>query len=279
MNIRLCGTALLLALGLSACGAKIVKNAPPPPTDRVVAEAASPQLQAQLTWVLVSEGPGSWAEEAVWDEYLVRVRNVSSQPLEITGVEAEDSLGAVATTMATRGELVKASRQTARRYKDQGVSVYAGMGGARMGALGLGSTVAGAAYASTLSVGFLGGASSSSLALGTAAGLMVAGPVLGTMGVVRAVRARKMDKRIQARRTPLPITLAPGEERMLDLFFPITPAPTRIAIAYRQDGADEVLAIDTREALAGLHLPPTASVAEQPAAAASTPPAAPVANP
>jgi len=280
MNIRLHGAVLLMALALSACGAKIVKNAPPPPTDRVVAEASSPHLQAQLTWVLVSESPGSWAEEAVWDEYLVRVRNISSLPVEISGVVVEDSSGQVAMTMDTRSALIKASKQTAKRYKEQGVAVYTGLGGAGMTALGMGSTVAGLAYGSTLSLGIMGGASSSSAALGTAAGLMVTGPVLGTVGVVRAVRAHKMDKRIRARHTPLPVTLAPGEEKMLDLFYPIMPSPNTVAITYRQGGAENRIEIDTRQALLGLHLPPAEPAGDQAKATASAaqPPAKPADN-
>ena len=269
MNFRLHGAVLLMALAVSACGAKIVKNAPPPPADRIVAEASSPHMQAQLTWVLVSEGPGSWAEEAVWDEYLFRVRNTSSVPVEIGSVVVEDSSGQEAVAMDSRSALIKGSKQTAKRYKEQGVSIYTGMGGAGMTALGVGSTAAGVAYGSTLSLGIMGGASSSSAALGTAFGLMVTGPVLGTIGVVRVARAHKMNKRIQARHTALPVTLAPGEERMLDVFFPITPAPNRVSITYRQDGVAQRLDIDTRQALAGLHLPPLEPVASDQGAGAA----------
>ena len=269
MKIRLHATVLSMALALSACGAKIVKDAPPPPVDQVLAEAASPHLQAQLAWVLVSEGPGAWAEEAVWDEYLVRVRNTSTAPVDIAAVMLEDSLGHGVGTLDSRGDLIRASKQTARRYKAQGLAVHAGMGGAGMGALGVATTAAGVAYAGTLSLGLWGGVASSSAALSAAAGLLVGGPVIGTVGIVRAVRARKMDNRIQARRTPLPVTLAPGEERVLDLFFPITPAPGKVSIVYRQAGAEHHAEIDTRQALAGLHLPAPAANAVAPAPSAA----------
>lgn len=262
---RVPAVALFMAFALSACGAKIVKDAPPPPTDRVLTEAASPQANAQLTWVLVSESPGSWAEEAVWDEYLVRVRNTGAAPITITGAVLEDSSGTPATPLASRKELVKGSKQMARRYKDQGMTVYTGLGGAGMGTLGVASTAGGVAYASTLSLGIMGGASSSSLAIGSALGLVVTGPVLGTIGIVRASRARRMDKRIRARATPLPVTVAPGEAVMLDLFFPISPAPNALTIGYRAGDAEERVVIDTRQALAGLHLPvPEGAVAAVP---------------
>lgn len=278
--------ALFMAFALSACGAKIVKNAPPPPTDRVLAEAASPQANAQLTWVLVSESPGSWAEEAVWDEYLVRVRNTGTAPITITGAVLEDSSGTPATPLDSRKELVKGSKQMARRYRDQDVTVYTGLGGAGMGTLGLASTASGTAYLSTLSMGLFGGASSSSLAFGTAFGLMATGPVLGTIGIVRASRARRMDKRIKTRATPLPVIVAPGEAVMLDLFFPISPAPNALTIGYRAGDVEERVVIDTRQALAGLHLPlPEGAVAAVPvrattqtAATAAAMPVAPAAS-
>lgn len=265
MGLRLL-CAVMLALGLSACGAKIVKHAPPPPLDQTLAESTSPQLTAKLVWITVSEGKGAWVEEAAWDEYFVRVHNTSAVPLEITGVEVEDSRGTVVGAMGTRSELIKGSRATAKRYKDAGVKIYTGLGGGTLTALGAGSGAAGVAYASTLSLGFLGGGSSSA-ALGTAAGLMVAAPVLGTMGVVRAVRARKVDRQIRQRSTDLPLTLAAGSEATLDLFYPIAPAPNAVTIAYRDGTAENRLQIDTRQPLAGLHLPPTARAASQVAAA------------
>lgn len=256
MSIRLHATVLLMALLLSACGAKIVKDAPPPPMDRVIAEAASPHARAQVAWVLVSEGPGSWAEEAVWDEYLIRVRNTSAAPLEVVGAVVQDSSGHDAAPLASRKELIQASKATARRYKEQGVSVYAGLGGASMVKLGAGSVAAGIAYPSLVA--------GSWTTVGVTLGLVVTGPVLGTIGFVRASRARKMDKRIHARQTPLPLTIPPGEEVVLDLFFPIMPAPNSVTIGYRQDGVENAVAIDTRQALAGLHLPPPDAAKEAP---------------
>lgn len=274
MRIRLLCT-VMLALGLSACGAKIVKHAPPPPLDRTLAESSSPQLSANLAWITVSEGPGAWVEEAAWDEYFVRVRNTAAVPLTITGVEVEDSRGTVTGAMDTRPDLIKGSRETAKRYKDAGMKVYTGLGGGTLSSLGAASGVAGVAYGSTLSgVGLFGTAGSSSAALGTAAGLMIAAPVLGTMGVVRAVRARKVDRQIRQRSTDLPLTLAPGSEATLDLFYPVAPAPRSVTIAYSDGTTPQRLQIDTHEALAGLHLPPTASAPSQVAATTSPAPAA-----
>src|SRR5687768_5903373 len=123
LRLHVPAAALFMALALSACGAKIVKDAPPPPTDRVLAEAASPQANVQLTWVLVSEGPGSWAEEAVWDEYLVRVRNTGTAPISVTGAVLEDSSGMPATPLDSRKALIQASKHVAQRYKDRGVPI------------------------------------------------------------------------------------------------------------------------------------------------------------
>ncbi len=147
MKVRaLC--AVLTAVGLCACGStKVVKHAPPPPVDQTMAQSSSPHLAAKLEWVIVPGGPGAWVTNAGWDEYLIRVRNTSTAPVRIDGVEVEDSSGQSATPLDSRAALIKASRKTARRYRDEGVKVQAGMGrAAPLAAGGVGSTTAGLVY-------------------------------------------------------------------------------------------------------------------------------------
>ncbi|HJW46279.1 MAG TPA: hypothetical protein VJ484_07285 [Lysobacter sp.] len=242
-----------------------------------MAQSSSPHLAAKLEWVIVPGGPGAWVTNAGWDEYLIRVRNTSTAPVRIDGVEVEDSSGQSATPLDSRAALIKASRKTARRYRDEGVKVQAGMGGAALTAWGIGSTTAGLAYSSTLTLGIMGGGSSSA-AWGVAAGMVVVGPVLGTMAIVRAARNHKVEKQIQVRRTMLPVTVAPGEEVLLDVFVPIAPSPKAVRIAYHDGEAEGRVEIDTRQVLAGLHLPPPAN-AQAPAAPETAMPAGQGANP
>jgi hypothetical protein len=114
--------------------------------------------------------------------------------------------------------------------------------------------------------------------MGTAAGLLVVAPVLGTVAIARAVRNHRVEKQIQARRTMLPVTIAPGEDVLMDVFVPIAPSPQAVRIAYHDGEAEGRLEIDTRQALAGLHLPPAAT-AKAPAAPEAAMPAGQGANP
>ena len=139
----------LHALGLPACGGgtRLIKNAPPPPQQiAALATASDVALAAQLQWVTVRDGPGTWARNADWDEYLIAVRNVSAAPIQVTGIVLFDSMDQANASSASRAGLVDASRKNARRYKDSGLKVAAGRG------RGL-ALVAGGAGATTLGMG------------------------------------------------------------------------------------------------------------------------------
>lgn len=256
MELRSLLSLSVLVLALSACGGtKLVKNAPPPPQlAEPLAAAADASLGARLDWVTVRNGSGSWARNADWDEYLMRVDNRAAAPISVTRIAVHDSLGSRLAPESDRSRLVKASKQSVRRYKDSGIRIQSGMGGGGLLALGAGSTAAGIGYGSTLSLGIMGGASSSSAAFGAAAGMIVAGPILATIGIVRAVRNGKVDNRIEQRHTPLPLALAAGQSAAIDVFFPIAPSPLRVEITYTDATGEHQLDLDTHAVLAGLHL-------------------------
>lgn len=133
MSIRSLALLGVASLALSACGGgtKLVKHAEPlPQREQPLAIANDAALAAQLDWVLVRNGPGAWAKNADWDEYLINVHNSSTAPLQIRAVSVTDSNGHDATTLDDRKQLVKASKQTAKRYRQSGVKVMAGRGGA-----------------------------------------------------------------------------------------------------------------------------------------------------
>ncbi len=242
----------LVALGLSACGGgtRLIKNAPPPPpVSTALAAASDASLSAELQWVIVRDGPGTWARNTDWDEYLIQVRNVSAAPIQVTGVTLFDSMDQANAASASRVALVDASRNNARRYKDSGLKVAAGRGrGLALVAGGAGATTAGMglAYAS-----LWGGAGTGSMA--AASGLVLAGPVLVTAAIVRGVRKGAVTKRIKERSTVFPASIAAGQSLPLDIFFPLAPAPRRIDIHYTDASGAHVLSTDTSKALDGLH--------------------------
>lgn len=249
--------AMLLAasLVLSACGGgtKLVRKPAPIPEDLpALAVAKDAQLAAELRFVIVRNGPAAWAKNADWDEYLLAVGNVGQVPLRIDSVTVTDSRGHVSGTHSDRGELVRASKQATRRYRDAGLKLEAGRGGATLIAAALGTGVVGygAAWATMYSAG--AGAAA-------AGGMLLAAPVMLGVGVMRMVNNGKVDDRIEDRATALPLTISPGTQAALDLFYPLSPSPQRVVVHYHDGQAAHRLELDVSKPLVGLHLPAPAA--------------------
>lgn len=256
--------ACVLALALSACGGgtKLVKKpAPVPQRELPIAVASDDAMAAQLDFIVVRNGPGAWAKNGDWDEYLIRVRNTSDSPVELRKVEVTDSVGHVAGTLNRRADLVRASKLTAKRYRESGLKVAAGRGGAGLLVAGVGAGVVGygAAMASAYGAIMSGGAAAGGGAGAAAGGLFLAAPVLVGVGIVRMVNNSKVDNRIESRATPLPVTIPAGSDVLLDVFFPISPSPRHVTFHYRTAQGDQQLQLDTSRVLAGLHLPAPAA--------------------
>lgn len=251
--------ACLLALALSACGGgtKLVRKPAPVPEDLpAIATAHDAQLVAELRFVIVRNGPAAWARNASWDEYLLAVGNLGQVPLRIDSVTVTDSRGHVASSLDDRGALVAASKQATRRYRDAGLKVDPGRGGAGLMAAGVGAGVLayGAATAAATSAALGAGGAAGGSAAAAAGGLVLAAPVLLGVGILRMVNNGRVDDRIEDRATSLPVTIAPGVETALDLFYPVAPSPQRVVIHYHDGQAAHRLELDVSKPLAGLHL-------------------------
>ena len=240
-----CTAVLTLSL-LSACAYDRKLDKPIPlPQAGPIASAADERLSATIDAIIVRAGPGSWSTSPNWDEYLMHVRKSSPGHMAITRVVVVDSLGKRHRSNVITQKLGKASEETARRYKDANLHVSAGMGGALLGAgwaLGTASGLSGLATMSSAAV----------------AGALVA-PVLVTAGAVLAIQEGEVQREMTRRGTRFPLQLTPEQteqELPLDVFFPLAPAPQRVELKYVDASGEYVLVIDTREALAGLHLLP-----------------------
>ena len=256
MNLRT--VAIVCTLGLltllAGCGgAKLVRNPQAPPSAQALAVAADERLAASLDFVIVRNGPGAWAKNGDWDEYLLRVRAVGPAPVQVLRVEVVDSLGRALSPASGRKALVKASREQVRRSRDSGLKVRAGLGGAAIAATGIGAGLgAGGIVAS--GGGMLGGVAG-------AATFFAIAPAFGVAGIVRAVNNSKVDKEIRRRQSALPQTITADREHPLDLFFPLAPSPSAVRITYSDGSGEHRLEIDARAALSGLHLRERATAA------------------
>ena len=249
-KLLLQSSVVMLLLALSGCGGtKVLKEPEPLVVTQSLATASDQRLAATLDWVIVRDGPGTWAKNADWDEYLIRVQNLSDDSIRVTNITVLDSLGTRIETRENRKQLVKGAKETKRRYKEEGFKVKVGAGVGRLVATAGAVAVTGTAVA----VSLVGYATAGGLA--TVGGIIFV-PVLAVGGVMRGVNNSRVNKQIEIRQTLLPIVLQEKEEKSLDIFFPLAPSPRQVEITYADSQGEHTLIIDTHTALEGLHLTP-----------------------
>lgn len=237
--------AVLLLVFVSGCGgSKVLKEPEPLVLTHSLAAASDERLSATLDWVIVRDGPGTWAKNVDWDEYLIRVHNLSGDSLQVTKIIVMDSLGTHVETGESRSQLVKATKKTKRRYKGEGLTVKAGAGVATLMAGGTALAIGSVA---------VGWGATGALA-GVAVGAFALAPVIAVGGIFRGVNNHKVNNQVETRQTLLPVVVTKDEEKGLDVFFPLTPSPRQIEFAYTDSQGSHTLIVDTRVALEGLHL-------------------------
>ncbi len=248
INLITSTALILIACVLTGCGGtKMLKEPEPLTIGASIATGSDPRLGASLDWVIVRDGPGTWARNADWDEYLIRMENSGDQSLQIIDVAVVDSLGFRVDSRHSRSQLVKGTRETKRRYKDGGIRVKAGLSGKALVGTGV-------ATAGTLVTVGLGTASSWGTLAAWMGGAVVVLPTMAVGGVVRGVNNITVDTEIESRQSQFPLVLAAGEKKNLNVFFPLAPSPRGIFVTYADSQHTYTLVIDTLTALDGLHL-------------------------
>ena len=246
---------IVVAALLSGCaGTKVLKESEPIQTTRPLATVSDQHATATLDWVIVRDGPGTWAKNADWDEYLLSISNVSDQSMRVTEIIVVDSLDIRVESQPTRKLLVRNTKTIARRYRDSDIEVRAGRGVGTMLATGAGVTVLGIGVANaTAGTLFITG---TAFGAGVAAAnaLLFLGPALAVGGIVRGVNNNAVNNEIEQRQTLLPAHLPPNEELELDVFFPLVPSPKSIEVTYTDATGEHRLTIDTNTVLSGLHI-------------------------
>ncbi len=247
---------LLAACSAILCGCgggtKLLKEEQPITATKPLAEASDERVDLALEWIIVRDGPGTWARNADWDEYLLRIVNRSDAGVVIEGITVFDSLDTALTPFNRRKDLVKASKLTARRYRDEGIKVKAGQGAGGLLVTGAAVTVVGAGAATASAMGAI--MSGTTATAGAAGGLLILGPVIAVGGVMRGMNNSSVNSAIGERHTPLPKTIDAGDTQILDIFFPIAPSPQRIEVRYSDTTGSHQITLDTSDAVGGLHL-------------------------
>ncbi len=237
---------VLLLVSVSGCGgSKVLKEPEPLVVTESLAVASDARLSVNLDWVIVRDGPGTWARNAFWDEYLLRIRNESDQPIKLTELVIVDSLNTRIAVQHGRKQLVAGSKQSARRYKKSGIKVVASSGRVTSDAAIL--TGMGAGVGGVLGAGYGAGAAA-------IAGAVVLAPVFAVGGIVRGVNHSAVNAQIEERQTTLPLDVSVGHELALDVFFPLAPSPQTVELAYKDATGEYVIVIHTSTVLNGLHI-------------------------
>jgi hypothetical protein len=246
-HLNLLMVVIIAALVTGCGGNKILKEPQSLELQGPLVVSSDSRLAVALDWVIVRDGPGTWSKNADWDEYLLRLHNVSDEDITIKSLVVFDSLETRVESASDRKDLIKGSKRASKRYKKEGLKLQAGLGGGALAAAGGATAAAGAAvvYGSS----FYSGAA----AVG-AAGVLIAAPVMVVGGVIRGVNNSKVAKEIEKRSAEMPMVLGADDQAALHVFFPLAPSPVRMEVAYSDADADNVLIVDTAEALRGLHL-------------------------
>ena len=252
-------TVLLVYLAglLSACGgSKLIKNPAPIELTTPLEQVSDRQVTAKLQWVIVRDGPGTWAKYANWDEYLLSINNQTGEEIQITGARIVDSMGFLHSSDSNRRRLVKASKETIKRYKEIDIVINAGhAGGAGLIAAGVGAGyLASAALNVAVEAALFSGATTTGTMVVAASAAFVVAPILIVGGIMQGVNNHKVTAEIVARHTALPVTVAANETLRLNLFYPLAPSPQRIDIGYSGPFGESVISLSTNEVLNGLHV-------------------------
>lgn len=243
-----------LTILIGACaGPTVLPESQPVARDAPLAVFADTAVVASLDWVTVRNGPGAWARDANWDEYLLQIHNHADATVTVTDVQLVDSMQTPIDPRGSASGLANASRDVARRHSSAGVVTAPGVGAETLFAAGavasqIGYGV-GLSYAALSSIGLTSTAS----ALFTSS-VVLSGPALLLTANERQKDERALAHEIGARQTPLPTTIQPGRGHTINLFFPITPSPQSVRVRYTSDGEDGEVMLDTSGVLGALNV-------------------------
>jgi hypothetical protein len=236
---------------LSGCANSELMDEPQPVViEKPLATVSDQHLEVLLDWVIIRGGPGSWATNSNWDEYRLRIRNLTPDTIRVNSVVVFDSLGSRIESSMEYHDLIERSQEAADRYKDADMIVKTGVGGDALIVAG------GAVFVAGNAMGVAAATWSASVATGYAGlGLMViAAPVLIVRGAAENREEDLVAREIVTRATPLPTLIGSGLQKRVTVFFPIAPSPRRIEVSYADSHGDQTFTLEAPALLNGLHI-------------------------
>jgi hypothetical protein len=228
-----------------ACGVNTRYIAAPstPPPDLGIAGSDGAVI-VSVSYLIIQDSQGSWVKGAKWDEYIVAVRNLSTDSVAIEKIRIVDPRGVYIETGADPYQLETASEALMQAYKDMGISTAITFAPTAL------MLIAGAAP-----VG-LGAAMLGPIGL-------IAGPVYYFASQQAQMEDKEsIVKEFNRRRMIVPVTIAGNATVLGSAFFPVIPNPRSLAVDYRVGPNTKTIEVSL-EKLKGLHVAPAEKSGEK----------------
>jgi len=210
--------------------------------------AASHPVDAAIDTVIILGGPGSWKQEAYWDEYVLSVTNRGAAPVTLESASLIDLQDNPVVPGDAPWDLQEQSKAWVEKYSSGTTGVVLKVGAA--------SVMTGAAVGALALAGG-GGAFVSAGTIAAAAApvaAVVALPIIGIGTIlVNGEGKHKIEDEFQRRRIALPAVIQPDQTCRGSLFFRVAPGPKHLTLLFSRPDSKFELPFDLKP-LADLHL-------------------------
>ena len=248
--LALCALPMLIT-GCQSARFKLVKEknyVEPVPLSLTNAEE-NPQVVVET--VIVYQGPGSWKQEANWDEYILKFLNSTDTEIVFSAPQLIDFEATRLELGVDPWELEDLSLEREDRLIRMGTTIAKG---ALTGVL-LSAGVGTVAITAALSINVAAGATVTAFGVGGALVALAAPGYYGYSLFKNRSNRIEVERVFAERALDFPFTLAPGEAVVGSAFFPLAPGPQRLEVPYDRAGFSHVLTVDLSP-LANLHFEP-----------------------
>ncbi len=215
--------------------------------------STEPPIEALLHTVIIYRGPGSWKQNAYWDEYVVTMANRGSSLVTVESASLVDFQGNPVAAGQNPWDLERTSRNL----------VDTGFGFAKGTAVQIGGGITVLAAGGGIGAVVFSGGLLTEAGGAVVGGLLVLPAFVGGTIYTNIKSRHAIEREFARRRLILPSVLVPGQLVQGSLFFRISPGPKRLTLKCRVDDEPREVVIDLAP-LAGLHLkapPKTGSAA------------------